>query len=344
MIKLIDIAKQLNLSRVTVSAVLNDRYKSLGISEATAERVIKTASDLGYRRNEMAMSMKTGKSFLLGCMTGALDLEWGGRILEGSLLGLQDSAYSLKVESVHSPKENEAAIKRFLGARVAGVLACNILPDMDETAHLRNELKRYDIPMVCNNCYKGLSPYQVDPDNTGGSFLAVEHLASLGHKQIAFVAGDQQSNSSTERQAGFLDALGKFGLSLGPNYLEKGNWDFDETERAVKRLLEAKQPPTAILCANDEMAVVAIRTIQRAGLRVPEDISVMGFTNERLGQLSNPPLTTVALGEKKVGQAAIQMLIKIVEAEENKEQKPEAQIIPSRLLIRASTGTAMKNS
>ncbi|MEM0964953.1 MAG: LacI family DNA-binding transcriptional regulator [Verrucomicrobiota bacterium] len=342
MIKLIDIAEQLNLSRVTVSAVLNDRYKKLGISEATAKRVIKAADEMGYQRNEMAISMKTGKSFLLGCMTGALDLEWGGRIVEGALLGLRNTAYSLKLESVHSSVENEAAVQRFLGARVAGILACNINPNLEDTARLKNDLDRYKIPLVCNNCRDELSPYKVAPDNIRGSLLAVEHLVSLGHNRIAFVGGDQTSDTSIQREKGFLKALGKLNLSLGPNFLERGNWDFVETEKAVKRLLSAKTRPTAIICANDEMAAVALRTIQREGLRVPKDVSVVGFTNERLGLLANPPLTTVAQSEKEVGKAAIKMLIEIVGAGPDRKLNPKSTLLPSRILARESTGPAPK--
>lgn len=342
MLKLVDIAERLGLSRVTVSAVLNDRYKSLGISETTAQRVIKAANEMGYRRNKMAISMKTGRSFLLGCMTGALDVEWGGRILEGTLLGIRESAYSLKLESVHSAEDNMGAIQRFLGVRVAGIFACNINPKIDEAARLKSELQRYKIPIVCNNCRADLSPFQVNPDNRGGSHIAVRHLAELGHKRIAYVGGDDRNVASIQRRDGFLEALGENDLSLGPNFLEKGNWEFDETEAAVNRLLQAKQRPTALVCANDEMAVVAIRTIQRAGLSVPKDISVVGFTNERLSELSNPPLTTVSQPEIEVGRVAMKLLIEKVEAEPTEQDKPETRILPSDLIIRESTGPAPK--
>ncbi|MEN8662111.1 MAG: LacI family DNA-binding transcriptional regulator [Lentimonas sp.] len=342
MIKLIDIAKQLSLSRVTVSAVLNDRYKSLGISQTTADRVNKAAKEMGYRRNEMAMSIKTQKSFLVGCMTGALNFEWGGRVLQGALLGLQDSSYSLKVESVQSTTEGEAAIQRFVGARVAGIFACNINPTMDDSAKLKSELARYKMPLVCNNCRSDLSTLQVEADHKEGSLLAIEHLAKLGHKDIAYIGGDTSSNSSVLRKEGFIEALGKCGLSLGPNYLETGQWDFDKTEAAANRLLKERKPPTAILCANDEMAVVTIRTVQRLGLRVPQDISIIGFSNERLSELSNPPLTTVAQPEIEVGKQSIQLLIEQFNVKDG-AFKPETRILPSELIIRESTGPVPKD-
>ncbi|MEO0796733.1 MAG: LacI family DNA-binding transcriptional regulator [Verrucomicrobiota bacterium] len=344
MIKLVDIAEQLGLSRVTVSAVLNDRYKSLGISEATAKRVIKTAADMGYRRNEMAMSMKTGKSFLIGCMTGALGLEWGGRTLEGALLGLRDSVYSMKVESVHSEAENNSAIQRFIGARVSSIFACNVNPTLEEAARIKEQLSRYKILMVCNNCRQDLSHLQVDPDNFGGSLLAVRHLAELGHKHIAFISGDGRSNASLMRKEGFLGALGDCGLSLGPNFLERGNWDYTETEEAIERLMSSKKAPTAILCANDEMAVVAIRRLQHLGYSVPNDVSIIGFTNERLGQLANPALTTVAQPEVEIGKVAIQLLIEKIEAPESEKMVPESRVLPSTLIVRESTSRPPKAS
>ncbi|ADE53782.1 LacI family DNA-binding transcriptional regulator [Coraliomargarita akajimensis] len=346
MIKLVDIAKELGLSRVTVSAVLNNRHQSLGISEATAERVLKAAKDMGYRRNEMAMSMKTGKSFLLGCMTGALDTEWGGRILEGALIALRETAYSLKVESVHNVEEEKAAVQRFLGTRVAGIFACNLNPSLDDSVTIKQELARYEIPMVCNNSRADLSSYQIEPDNFGGSQIAVKHLAELGHTRIAYIGGDSRSNASAQRRDGFLHALGSSGLSLGPNFLEQGNWNIEDTEAAVKRLLKAKQPPTAILCANDEMAVVTMRAIHQAGLRVPTDISVIGFANERLSQLSMPPLTTIAQPEVEVGRMAMQMLIEKIESDTKDEdsKEHETRLLASELIIRDSTGPAPKSA
>ncbi|MGC6455234.1 MAG: LacI family DNA-binding transcriptional regulator [Coraliomargaritaceae bacterium] len=341
MIKLIDIANHLKLSRVTVSAVLNNRHNALGISQSTADRVLKTAKEMGYQRNEMAMSIKTRKSFLVGCMTGALNFGWGGRILQGALLGLQEKPYSLKVESVENGLECDAAVQRFIGARVAGIFACNINPSMDDSAKLKSQLNRYKIPLICNNCRSDLSPLQVEADHKAGSLLAVEYLAQLGHKKIAYISGDTSSNTSISRKEGFIEALGKCGLSLGPNHLEKGLWDFDETTNAVKRLLKERQKPTAILCANDEMAVVAMRTIQEAGLRVPEDISVIGFSNTRLSELSNPQLTTIAQPEFEIGKQSIEHLIELFDLDDDTPITPKTYLLPSELVIRESTGRCL---
>ncbi|MGJ8640749.1 MAG: LacI family DNA-binding transcriptional regulator [Opitutaceae bacterium] len=342
MIKLVDIANQLNLSRVTVSAVLNDRYKSLGISQATADKVIKTAKEMGYRRNEMAMSMKTGKSFLLGCMSGAINIGWGGRILEGSLNGIKDSPYSLKLESVHNSEDEINALQGFIGSRVAGVIACNINPKIEHITQIQQELKRYSIPMVCNNCRSDLSPYCVEAEHAGGSILAVKHLADLGHKDIAFIGGDAYSLASTQRTEGFIKGLGICGLSLGPNYLIQANWDYAITEESVKTLLNAKKRPTAIICANDEMAVVAIRTIQRAGLNVPTDISIIGFSDGRLSELYNPSVTCISQPEFDIGKASAKLLMDLIE---NPPEDPKTEVnqqLESTLIVRESTGPVTK--
>ena len=128
------------------------------------------------------MSIKTRKSFLVGCMTGALDFEWGGRILQGALLGLQDKPYSLKVESVQNADECEAAVQRFIGARVAGIFAYNINPNMDDSAKLKSQLNRYKIPLICNNCRSGLSPLQVEADQKG-----------LTGNPVSFPTGSQEN-------------------------------------------------------------------------------------------------------------------------------------------------------
>ena len=337
MIKLVDIANELSLSRVTVSAVLNDRYKSLGISQATADKVLKTAKTLGYRRNEMAMSMKTGKSYQIGCMSGAITIGWGGRILEGSLNGLKDTPYSIKLESVHNTEDEIQAMQGFIGSRVAGIMACNVNPAIEQLTQIQQEIKRYSIPMVTTNCIFDFSPYRVEADHAKGSTLAVNHLANLGHKDIAYIGGDPHSYASKQRYEGFIKGLGACSLSIGPNFLIRADWLFDKVEKSVTDLMQAKKAPTAIICANDEMAAVAIRTLQRAGYKVPKDVSVVGFTDSRLSELYNPAISGVSLPEFEIGRAAIQLLIDIIDHPPEDPKKEITKLLEPTFVVREST-------
>ncbi|MGC6424004.1 MAG: LacI family DNA-binding transcriptional regulator [Lentimonas sp.] len=337
MIKLVDIANELNLSRVTVSAVLNDRYKSIGISQATADKVLKKAKEMGYRRNEMAMSMKTGKSYLLGCMSGAVSKGWGGRILKGALDGVKTTPYSMKLESVHNTEDEMNAIQGFLGSRVAGIFACNINPRIEQITQMRKELERYEIPLVCNNCNSDVSPYRVEAEHQTGSLLAVKHLAELGHKDIAFIGGDPYSLASNQRTEGFIEGLGDCGLSMGPNYLIRADWKEALTVEAVTSLIRAQKRPTAIICANDEMAAVAIRTIHEAGLSVPNDISIVGFSDGRLSKFFSPAMTCISIPENDIGKASIELLIDVIE---NPPEDPKAEItkrLKPSIVVRDST-------
>ncbi|WOO39314.1 LacI family DNA-binding transcriptional regulator [Rubellicoccus peritrichatus] len=347
MVKLIDIAERLNLSRMTVSSVLNNRYRALGISEATAERVIETAKDMGYRRNQLAMAVKTGKTFTLGIIIGDEHIvDWIGEMLKGAFDAVRETDYSVKVDVVPNSEDVMSPLSSFLGHRVEGILGINLQPPQKTAMKFRQETEKYGLPLICSNSHPDLSACEVEPDHEGGAILAMKHLAELGHKKIAYIGGDSRSEAGIRRKQGFLKSLEELHLGLQPGHILECEWKIPKAEAGAEQLLKnPKTAPTAILCGNDEMAVAAIRRARKMGYRVPDDISVIGFSNEPLSILSDPPLTVIDMHHEQVGKKSFELLIESVDKKTNKKEGHPLTgmtILPTTLVQRESTAPPKK--
>jgi LacI family transcriptional regulator len=163
--------------------------------------------------------------------------------------------------------------------------------------------------------------YSVLVDNESGSFEATEYLIFLGHKKIAFLEGPKAAWDSKARFEGYLKALKAHSLEFNPNLVENGNFTKEEGYLATKRLLSKKEKFTAIFSANDQMAIGAIRALKEAGLKVPDDISLVGFDNIEASSIIEPPLTTVSQPIYEMGKKAVEVLVKLINNEGVKEKK-----------------------
>lgn len=340
MVRISDIVNKTGYSRATVSSVLNERYSSLGISEGTANKVRDAVRELGYVRNELSLSMKTGRSNYIGCIISSIHGEWGGRILEGALSKLKETNYSIRLSSAWGFENEVEALNHIIAGRVAGLFVSNINPEKEMVQKIHDFLAKYNIPVLSNNCIKGFSPARIEADNYRAGALAAEHLISLGHKKVAFIGGANHPTSE-ERKKGFLDSLKSGGIEVPLEWQLQGNWKIDPTEEATFELLSNKnsERPTAILAANHFMAAAVIRKASLLGLSVPKDISVIGITDESLCQITNPPMTTVALNESEIGSRAMELLVKMAENPELAKEE-QCYLVEGRLIPRESTGIA----
>ncbi len=343
MIKLTDVAAHLNLSRITVSAVLNQRYKSLGISEATAQRVRRAAREMGYQRNQLALAVKTGRTHSLGFALGTERFyEWQAQVMQGALEAVADTDYLVKTSFVANSAEIMQVINQFLGRRVEGIYLLNLTPPLKVIRKLHQAIERHALMSVASNCHPEIASTGVEPDHETGCRLAIKHLVDLGHRRIAFLGGDSLTEAAVRRKNGFLTSLAEFELSLDPGHLHQCDWQVDKVEAATIALLkDPETAPTAIVCANGDMAVVAMRQVRRLGLRVPRDLSVVGFSNEILTELSDPPLTVVDMHHDEVGRKAVELLLQSAGHHQSRKRLPPGtHLIPASLIIRESTAQA----
>lgn len=341
MVKISDISDKLKLSRVTVSAILNDRYRKLGISERTAEMVRKVAKDVGYLPNLNALSMKTGRSMTIGMISSSLSEEWGANILVGALSAIRNTPYSLLIESVHGALAERAALDRLLGSRIEGLFCCNINPVAEVDTYFQDATARYGVSLASTNCSFSFPHARVEVDNEKALMLQIDHLVEHGHRRIAHLGGDQVSESSRERSEAFLRGVDAFGLDPLASPVLFGDWEAGRTRELATRLLTSGNRPTAVVCANDFIAACVLQVAAALKLRVPEELSVVGMTNERLSCLTIPSITTVNIPEEAIGAGGIEFLVGAIESEQTNVVE-EARRYPCSLVVRGSSGPALK--
>ncbi|HEX8462974.1 MAG TPA: LacI family DNA-binding transcriptional regulator [Abditibacterium sp.] len=307
-----DIAAKAGVSQSTVSFVLNGRETSVRISESTRQRVLAAAEELGYRSNHLARAVRTGNTNMLGFIGGDLCEEHVGRMLDGALAEAEKQGFTLKILP-HRDHENgyEHIIRRSSELRLTGVAALHLPVEMLEM--IRAETKHCNHAMVLLDTPADLPGVpQVVTDDERGVFLAIEHLVALGHTRIALISSDPIASIAVLREQAFHHAMSHLGLEVPEKWVTRGDFRWREPSlQAAQALLDgpASERPTAIFCIGDLIACVTIQVAQELGLRVPRDVSVVGFGDSRLARFIVPTLTTLRQPFWEMGQRAVRCLI-----------------------------------
>ncbi len=342
-ITMADIAKEAGVSRATASYVLNDRATAVRISAKTRQRVLDAARNLGYRRNELARAMVTGKNHVLGVLARNPGPEPKARLLEGVQEEADASGYFVKL--LHHPDQEDIheVARRCVEQRLAGLIV--LRPSQVALAELYVDLAHYGIPLaLVDDSVTQPGTISVTSDDMQGCRLAVAHLAALGHQRIALIEGKRQPNPLL-REAAFRQAMRDHSLPVPKSFIVYADWNLEQTERAVTDLFSVRQdPPTALFCsAGDPFAAVAIRALRRSGRCVPEDVSVVGYSDLLLATCLDPPLTTIAQPFHEIGRIAVRRLLaRLANQGETPTDSAAASLLPTQLIVRESTGLAVQ--
>jgi DNA-binding LacI/PurR family transcriptional regulator len=303
-----DVAARAGVSRTTVSFVLNDRANT-GIAEETRERVLRAAKELGYHAHGPARALAGGLSMTIGLvLLQTPDQVAADALLAETLLGIADEArsdgYRVLVEALSPDGQRYSDIVR--SRRVDGLIVSG--PRADDL-ELRG-IVRDGFPVILQGSLPGLPVPSVDVDNRTGAAAAVAHLVGLGHRRIGIVTNAPLSyTAAADRLAGYRDALGASGIEDDGALVAEGAFDAASGYSATRALLRRAGGLTAIFVASDIVAFGALRALREAGLRVPDDVSVVGFDDIPLACHFDPPLTTVRLPARGLGAAAGRALI-----------------------------------
>ncbi|RYG65010.1 LacI family transcriptional regulator, partial [bacterium] len=247
MVTMNDIAERAGVSRPTVSVVLNERHKDLGIAEETRLKVLAVAQELGYRRNELARAVKTGKSRTLGFLAGTLHLEYAARCFSGMVDAAEDRGFSIQRFRINDEGSNHSAIVRCVEHRLAGVVVYDpdSRLDFDE---MKREFETHNLPVVMLDFKSSLTwGGGVSSDDELGARQAVEHLASLGHERIVFFGGIENFGTGIPRSAGYRQAMKNAGLE-NRVHIVWTNWQANLELQLLGELMTGPNPPTAIIC------------------------------------------------------------------------------------------------
>ncbi|HEX4950535.1 MAG TPA: LacI family DNA-binding transcriptional regulator [Blastocatellia bacterium] len=322
-----DIAKLSGVSTATVSHVINNtRY----VSDEVKQKVREVIERNGYTPNAHARTLAMQRNHTFGLILSDLSNPFFPELVKSIQECAKQKGYEITLANTNYDAERTvASVQRLLEQRVSGVAV--MTSEMD--AALAERMAAREIAVVFLDVGQ-VGPYvsNIAVNYEKGIRAGVEYLLELGHRRIAYISSLLRLKSAQRRHLAFTKTMKKY---ESEPFIYEGDFKATGGQQAVTTMLQQKQRPTAIVAANDLMAMGAMRELRKAGWRVPEDISVVGFDNILFAELTDPPLTTVALPRGEIGQAAVKALLHTT-TNENKQGR-EYKITP-RLIVRESTG------
>ena len=325
-----DVARAAGVSVATVSRVLNDNAR---VRVETRARVKAAATRLDYTPNEAARSLITSRTHALGVLLPDLYGEFFSEVLRGIDLRARRDGLHLLVSSSHADGDDLVGALRAMRGRIEGLIV--MAPDVDTATLVRAAGPGFPLVLL-DPGMRAVGCDSISIDNTGGAAAAVTHLIDLGHRRIATIAGPAQNSDARHRLDGWRKALVERGIAPDPAFVTNGDFTEPSGYTAVARLLALRPRPTAIFVANDYMAIGAMSALAQAGLRVPEDMAIVGFDDIAMSRYLNPPLTTVNVDLLDLGARAVQRL---VDGKNGAPSRRRHEVTPATLVIRRSCGS-----
>jgi DNA-binding LacI/PurR family transcriptional regulator len=323
-----DVARVAGVSHSTVSRALQN---SPVVNPKTAAKIRRIARDLGYRPSAVARGLVTQKTRTIGVVVTTIADPFVSEVVIGIEMAANDNGYSVFLaDSNADPAREKSVVHSFAERRVDGIVVTSSRVGALYTPLLSEMM----VPIVLiNNQHPGQFVHSVMIDNLPASREATDHLISLGHRRIAYVGDRYGHQSDTERFAGYREALEQAALPFLPELVVHGDGKPEGGTLAMNALLYLPNPPTAVFCYNDMTALGVLRSIQAHGLRVPADISLIGFDDLFFASYTQPQLTTVRQPMRQMGRMAMENLLKLMSG----QPSAEAIKVPAELIVREST-------
>jgi DNA-binding LacI/PurR family transcriptional regulator len=326
------IAREANVSPSTVSKALNRRKD---ISEITRQKILKIAESYNFVPNATGKNLKNRRTENVGVIFCRESQPLSGnpfysRVLEGIEAELAINNFNLVLHLL--PNDYKGTLPKMLReGQVDGLILAGVMrPDFVE------KLRTLDIGVVLVDPKIAISDFsQVLIDNEHGAFQAVQHLITSGHRRIGFISGDQDRLSFIQRFKGYKKALEYYNVPFDENLIQSGG--LEQGYDHMKRLLQLPDRPSAVFAANDINAIYAYKAVKDAGLRIPDDVSLVGFDDIEMAKMSSPPLSTVRVYKEEMGSIAVRILLQIFRKEID---QPVTTLVPTRLVERESVSIA----
>ncbi|MFB0833644.1 LacI family DNA-binding transcriptional regulator [Arthrobacter halodurans] len=333
-----DVANHVGVSRTTVSFVLNGGTGN-GIPQETRARVHQAVTELGYRPNAGARALASQQTKLYGLITEIVTAPYAADIVRGAEEQAAREGKTLLIASTDGSSDTDRqAIETMLEHRVEGLVYAT-----NWHREVRLPAIATEVPTVLVHCFDESARFHsVIPDETQGGYAATARLIEAGHDRIGLINLDPAIPAAIGRRAGYVRALEQAGLVLDERLVINEDGEADQGYRAAVSLLDAAEPPTAIFCATDRMAMGAYDAIKERGLRIGDDVSVVGFDNQEIiANYLRPSLTTVALPFRQMGAAGVALLAQLAA---NRSMAPLQHIVECPLVERTSVRLPVRAS
>ncbi|MDJ0878819.1 MAG: LacI family DNA-binding transcriptional regulator [Halieaceae bacterium] len=329
-----DVAELAGVSIATVSRYLSDPES---IRRDNREKVARAIQRTDYAPNALAQNFRRGRTGIIMVVLPSVGDPFFTEVMRGIAQVASERHYSILIRETEM---NTLSLDEYsdivLSKQADGIIllasTCPITPMRRRPKASRPA----PIILGCENVTPDLGNlFSVRIDNRAAARKATRHLLELGHERIAFISGSAGSELTADRERGYVAAMKRAGKKIADGWIVPGQLTIDGARDATRALLQHPQAPTAIFCANDEMAMGCIHEIKQAGLRVPDDVSVIGFDDTRYAAITDPPLTTIAQPAELIGQRT---MLRILDAVDGIDIGSEPEIVPHKLVLRASTG------
>jgi len=335
-----DVAQAAGVSKQTVSRVINNTSY---VSAETRQRVESVIEELGYLPSKLARSLTQQRSYTLGVVVFGLNYIGPALALNGIAYAAEKLNYMLLIkvlDEYYGTQDVKSVIDSLISHQVDGIIWA--APEIGEShAWLKDLLDSIPVPIN----FLAMKPREDAPpsisiNNYEGAVLAVQHLLDNGRKKIAHISGPLNWWVAAERKLGWRDTLEKAGLSAPEHYCAEGNWSAESGKTAFLQLLETCPDMDAIFVANDQMALNVLREAGHLNIDIPEQLAIVGFDNIPDSEYFRPSLTTVSQDQHLIGEAAVDIIVEMIKA--NQEGLPwdtQSKIISPTLIIRESSGS-----
>lgn len=331
-----DIAKALGLSTSTVSRALNGSYE---IGAETKKLVLEYAEKVNYRPNPIALSLKEQKSHSIGVVVCEVANTYFSQAINGIESIAYNRGYHVIITQTHESFDRECTnVKHLLSRHVDGLLVSLSAESTDTSQYKYLHEKGFPI-VFFDRVAADVDTHKVIANNFKGSFDAAELLINTGFRKIAHITNSNNLLISRDRFSGFKAALDKYNIDFKAGYLKHcnhGGMIQDEVEFAIKELLSMDERPEAIFVGSDRLTISCMHILKKLGVKVPDDIAIIGFTNSDVAELFDPPLTVVRQPAFQIGQLATEMLIKTIESKWPVEEFT-TELVETELIARASS-------
>lgn len=330
-----DVAEKVGVSRTTVSLVLNN-VNGVQIGQETRQKVIDAAKELGYVPDATAQALASRRTKAIGLVLTRTQHHIATdaflpRIISGLLTVAKKQNIRILIDWVETEHQESAYFELARAKRIDGMIVST--PRLDDKALMA--LENVDIPTVMMGSIAGSNLPFVDVDNTKAAEKATTYLLELGHKEIACISNAHpEYTSSPDRVQGYKNALSKFNLPINEKLILYADFDPESGYECMKTLLQSGEAFTAAFIASDNVAIGAKSALREANLRIPDDISLVGFDDIPWAQYSDPPLTTVQLPAESLAQSACTLLLDLIKDRDNDIQ--HQIILDTELVVRKS--------
>jgi LacI family transcriptional regulator len=329
----LDVAKKIGVSQSAVSRVFTP---GASVSNEMEGRVLKAANELGYRPNMLARSLNTGKSRIIGLVVSYLDNQFYPNVLESLSSKLQESGYHILIFIASNGTKNlDQVLNEILDYQVDGI----IMASVELSSVISKKIDSAGIPVILlNRSLDNMRFSSVTSNNYNGGKQIANFLIKGGHRKISHIAGNEKASTQRDRETGFIDGLKETGVDLFSR--EVGNFVLDEASSATRKMFSSKNSPDAVFVANDHMAFAVMDVLRiELGLKIPEDVSVVGYDDVKISSWPSYDLTTVQQPINNMVDRTISLLISQLEG-----NIPAKQIeVDAELIVRSSAKLPRNN-